>query len=275
MSNPEYNSDSTPNGNLEWGTIKDVPFSGSVSETKVDFGESVEAAREDLKQVGFDLQKNIQEKIENKTGVVKAGDGGDAMCWRLADGVWNSFDADMGREERRSNALNEIKNIQNFMFLEEASGWLPEGSAAEKRLVELYDKTYDIANGDIEKIATNRNNLSDNVTKTGIELSPMLRDINAEIGATVPKYRGGEEDRAVNMDLDTRKREFVAFAKERLGEESDEYRLILKEVYQIGREDYWPPHGKDQVPLTHYMTTLGGTWTPMRVAASLTIPFGE
>ena len=281
MSTGEF--DTRGGGSNPWGKIWERGME-EYSDDKESKDESLERKREDLAEVVVALRDKVREQI----GDIEAGDDGDSIGYRLADGCWESADGD--GDERRAKCLAEAREVQDMMLLEEARVWLPEGSEAEARLTELFHNTYCADNDEMA-------GLSEYVTETNDdgELPKRVREIeeNEGIESKILMYKGKEEDDDANDSIDTRRKDFVAFARICLGKNSEEYQLIASEAYRSGPghftdsdldKPYQPGSDFDKfqkymgdienrAPLTDYMTQLGGKEVPLRVAASLMDPF--
>jgi hypothetical protein len=254
-----------PNTQIDWD-MGNVEFAGDQIESNAETNETSEK----IKQLNL-IDSSLQNELFDQIGDVKAGDGGEPMYRRLAESCWeNHQDLEGDNASRRQKALSEVSMVQDFMFLEESQNWLPEDSEAKKQLVELFSKTYALTEGvEMDAFSAKQGNLSDYTSKANIEaLSPRLQDINREISDQI-----SEEYLADTNDPAARKQEFVGFAKMVLGEDSKEYQLVLEEAYHLGERTENVVTKKEEMPVTYYMSSLGGSETPMRLAAKLTTPF--
>lgn len=248
-----------------WERLSEVAFSGDKPEEGRDENEALDTKKAELQAAEDAIREKTQERL-----------GGDikqrARAYKetvddiLAISCWENAIGD--RHERREQSLAEIHKIQDFMFLDEANLWLDEGSPAKKRLTELFHKTY------CEPSESER--LIDNTTPADWALSSELKSIDESVETSIPKLDLDDDEAANNLEM--RRNDFLSFAKARLGAGSKEYFFILDATEGQRGIDRFKRNrsiARKTETITDCIGVVGGTETPMRLAASLTRPFGE
>ena len=118
----------------------------------------------------------------------------------------------------RKKVCAEAKIVQDFMFLEESRAWLPEGCEAEKRLTELFHKTYcedesgdEAKEPDIDQMLSSEHDLHKATEKAQMELSPRLQEFDEAAKPETPRLYSDKDYEEESSSIDVRRRDFVAF----------------------------------------------------------------
>jgi hypothetical protein len=249
-----------------WQSLGETPFAGAEQEKSAE--KSIEEKRAETEA----FSASVREKLATQLGGEDPWKSGEPIEMFIAEKLREDYGKDT--KDWRDKSIAEMQTIQDFMLLEEIHAWLPDGSPAEKRITELFHKTYCAEKEDGFAMSLKDNATREEKTQKMIDTSQSLQELDASVEKMTPIFKGSPEDEKASNDINIRKLDLLSFAKTRLGAQSAEYQSLLIDLEDKKRlkEDHrrhW-----ERAPLADCVGSLAGTFVPMRVAAALTAPYG-